>query len=354
MRVERAGQPVGYGLVLKGDGRIVTALSAIGHGNDIRARFSDGATLRAAVVATDRKWDLALLSTGGAHWAPGLRPAAGDVAPGGPPLRRFRWRDGRLQESAVVVEGRRPLIGRDGAVLDDMLVLQGRIEDDGLGSPLIDEAGEVMAIAVQACSAQPAASCQMGAAGASVAVLKSFLKRAPAREPLPAAELGFRGAAAHDGPVAGVRVITVETGSPAAAAGLRAASGGAADGADLIVAVDDVPVTTPDEVSEAINRAALSPRPAPAAAPSNAQAPERQARLLVYGAGKFREVVLPLRPPPRVEMAVPPLPPQKPTAAPKPTPAPTPPQPAPPSAPAAPKAPSTPPANPAPSAPAAP
>src|SRR5688572_13999595 len=37
VRLERAGQPLGLGLVLSGDGRIVTALSAVGHGNDVTA-----------------------------------------------------------------------------------------------------------------------------------------------------------------------------------------------------------------------------------------------------------------------------------------------------------------------------
>jgi serine protease Do len=343
--------------VLSGDGRIVTALSAVGHGNDVTARFSDGATLPVSVVATDRKWDLALLGTVGAHWAPGLRPSASEAAPGGAPLRRFRWRGGRPDESPIAVASRRSLLGRDGAVLDDMLVFRGGLGDAELGGPLLDEDGEVLAIAVQACSPDSVASCRMTTVGASVAVLKSFLKRAPAREPLPAAQLGFRTAAAHDGPVAGVRVISMDAGSPAAAAGLRAgssrdASNDDGSGADLIVAVDDLPVATPDEMTDAINRAALA-SPRTAATPAGA-APERNVRLLVYGSGKFREVTLPLRPLPRVQKpAAAPAAPPKPSPAPKaapappaapapsgapnaPRPAPSPPAPAPPSPPPAP------------------
>ncbi len=355
MRIERAGQPLGLGLVLSGDGRIVTALSAVGHGNDVTARFSDGATLPVSVLATDRKWDLALLGTAGAHWAPGLRPSAGEAAPGGAPLRRFRWRGGRPEESPIVVAGRRSLLGRDGALLDDMLVFRGGLADAELGGPLLDAEGEVLAVAVQACSPDSATSCRMTTVGASVAVLKSFLKRAPAREPLPAAQLGFRTAAAHDGPVAGVRVISVEAGSPAAAAGLRAGSSRDAtddvgSSADLIVAVDDLPVATPDEMTDAINRAALASPRAAATAPA-AAAPERSVRLLVYGSGKFREVSLPLRPLPRVQK-----PASAAAAAPKPSPAPKA-APAPPAAPApsaAPSAPNAPRPAPSPTAPAAP
>jgi hypothetical protein len=134
--------------------------------------------------------------------------------------------------------------------------------------------------------------------------LKQFLKKAPPREPLPAAWLGFRGVPAHDGSVAGVRVISVDANGPAARAGLRGegaarSSGSGESGADLIVAVEDAPVTTPEEMRDAINRFALT-RPLPSTSPK-ADAPreseERRVRLLVFGSGKFREVALPLRPP---------------------------------------------------------
>jgi serine protease Do len=229
-------------------------------------------------------------------------------APAGSALHRFRARGGRLEEGALTVSAVRALLGRDGATLPDMLIPSSRIGDDELGAPLFDERGDVAAIVVQACAPTGAADCQLGAYGAPVSALKQFLRRAPAREPLPAASLGFRGVAAHDGTVAGVRVVSVDPNGPAAQAGLRgerasqAASG--AD-ADLIIAVQDAPVTTPEEMREAINRFALAPESASSAASKPAEskpeaageAGERRVRLLVFGSGKFREVSLPVRAP---------------------------------------------------------
>src|SRR5579871_1894117 len=40
--ITRAGVPVGLGGVLMGDGRISSALSPLGSGNDLEARFADG------------------------------------------------------------------------------------------------------------------------------------------------------------------------------------------------------------------------------------------------------------------------------------------------------------------------
>jgi hypothetical protein len=176
------------------------------------------------------------------------------------------------------------------------LILASRFNDDELGSPLFDERGEVAAIVAQAC-APGAQSCQLAAFGVPVSALKQFLKKAPPREPLPAAWLGFRGVAAHDGSVAGVRVVAVEANGPAAQAGLRGEGNARPSGesaADLIVAVEDAPVTTPEEMRDAINRFALSPAHK---ADGSGEASERRVRLLVFGSGKFRELGLPVRAP---------------------------------------------------------
>jgi S1-C subfamily serine protease len=271
----------------------LTALSALGHGNDVVARFADDSTLAVRVVQTDRARDLALLTPEGGHWTSGLRPSP--IVPDAGTLHRFRARGGRLEPAQATISGHQPLLGHDGATLDDMLIFSARFSDDELGGPLLDDRGEVAALVVQAC-APTAQTCQLSTFGAPVSALKQFLRKSPPREPLPAAHLGFRGVAAHDGSVAGVRVLTVEANGPAAQAGLRGEgrareSRANESGADLIIAVEDAPVTTPEEMRDAINRVALAPTK------KGDVAEERRVRLLVLGSGKFREVVLPLRAP---------------------------------------------------------
>jgi S1-C subfamily serine protease len=295
VRLERAGRRLGFGVVLRSDGRILTALSALGHGNFVRARFFDDHVLAVRVVASDRAWDLALLAPEGGYWAEGLRASSVDPTAEGVRLRRFGGRSREIAEAAVSIKARQVLLGRDGALLEDALVLGGAFAEDELGSPLCDETGEVLALVGQACDPAQRQDCRLASFGVPVSAIKRFLRDAPARDPLPAAWLGFRGVSEHSGSVAGVRVIAVDPGSPAEQAGLRVdGARGKAPGeaaGDLVVAVADAPVTTPEELRDAINRVAAS---GTVRAPSGG---EPVVRLLVYGAGRFREVSLPLRAP---------------------------------------------------------
>lgn len=311
VRLERDGQRIGFGAVLRGDGRIITALSALGHGNHVKARFADGSVLAVHVVRTDRPADLALLESAGGHWTRGLKPSVIEPNADGTALLRFRGRGSRLEEAPFALASRRALLGRDGVVLENMLIPSASLPGDELGSPVFDEGGDVVAVVVQACSPNVTRTCQLEPYGAPISALRAFLRTAPPRAPLPSSLVGLKGVAGHQGSVAGVRLVAVEPGTPASAAGLRAddarsAAGGESGeaGGDLVVAIDDVPVTTPEALSEAINRVALAPPAAPpttaAPAPPPAASPSpagRHVRLLVYGSGKFREVVLELKPP---------------------------------------------------------
>ncbi|HWO11809.1 MAG TPA: S1C family serine protease [Polyangiaceae bacterium] len=304
VRLERAGRLLGLGVVLRSDGRILGALSPLGHGNFLQARFADGSVLVARVVASDRAWDLALLATEGGYWTEGLRASTLAPPEAGARLHGFRVRGGRLEEAAVGVAARQAALGRDGVLLDDALALAPRLADDELGSPLIDDRGDVAAIATQACATGEAQNCQLVSFGAPVSALKQFLRKAPRREPQPAAYIGLRGVAAREGSVAGVRVVSVDAGSPAERAGLRGAS--EAPHADLIVSVGEGPVATPEELHDAVNRAALSSSAASSGGASGGGAPTAATlRLVVFGSGKFRDVKLPVEAPRQLPAAPP-------------------------------------------------
>jgi len=289
VRLERAGSRLGFGMVLRSDGRILTALSALGHGNYLRARFSDEHVFPVHVVATDRAWDLALLAPDGGHWASGLAASALDAVAEGVRWRRFSGRGKQLSESAVVVRGQQTLLGRDGAILEDVVLLGTRMDPDELGSPILDEHGEVVALVGQACDPGVRQDCRLTPIGVPVAALKEFLRGAPSRTPLPAAWLGLRGAAGHSGAVGGVSVVAIEPGSPAEQAGLVPG--------ELIVAVNDEPVTSPEELSDLINRIALTTPGRASEELRSEPPPEAKVRLLIYGSRKFREASLPLRAP---------------------------------------------------------
>ncbi len=63
--LERNGRSIAIGTLLNGDGRIVTALSPLTHGNQIIARYPEGQRIPVKLTYSDRAWDLALLTPEG-------------------------------------------------------------------------------------------------------------------------------------------------------------------------------------------------------------------------------------------------------------------------------------------------
>ena len=118
--------------------------------------------------------------------------------------------------------------------------------------------------------------------------LKQFLQGVPAE----ATWLGINAAADATQTVQGVRVVSVVPNSPAAVGGVR--PGPSAAEADLIVAVDGAPVTTPAALNEAVRARTVGD----------------SVELLIFGMGRYRHVTVKPRPAPQLT--------QPPYAAPKP------------------------------------
>jgi serine protease Do len=235
--LERAGKVIGVGSVLSGDGRILTALSPLGHGNNIDARFADGSVSQVKLGHSDRVWDMALLIPQNARWKKGLKASRLSATKVGTQLRTFSTVGAKeVAPARTIVKGRTTLVGGDSELLQDALELASRFKPTDVGSPIIDDNGDVAA-----------------------------------------PWLGIQGVADDVGPVRGVRLIGVHPKSPAAAAGLRGGADKAA--ADVVFAVDGSPVTTPEALAEAINQHAVGD----------------SVQLLLFGGGKFRQVSLALR-----------------------------------------------------------
>ena len=284
--IERAGEPISVGTVLADDGRILTALSPLTHGNNLDARFSDGSIMRLRVGHTDRAWDLALLVPQNGRWQHGLKPSKSDPTRAGSALRGFTP-IGEDQKSVaparVIVKGFQTLVGGDSELLRDAVELQGRFRQQDLGTPIIDDAGEVVAVVARACEPQKNEECKSVPYGVPVSAIKAFLRTVPPSALPPAPWLGIQAVADDAGPVKGVRVHGSHPQGPAGAAGLQ--SGSNAERADLIVAVDGSPVTSTRELSEEIDRRAVGDT----------------VNLLVFGNGQYRTVTLTLRPAPGTE-----------------------------------------------------
>lgn len=275
--LERAGKVLGVGTVLAGDGRILTALSPLTHGNNVDARFADGSVARVKVGHVDRAWDLALLVPQNGRWKKGLKASHLSATKAGSDLRTFSVVGAKsLALSRTIVKGRATLLGGDSELLPDALELASHLKPTDLGSPIVDGRGSVVAVIAKACAPVPNAPCVRVPFGVPVSAVKAFLRTVPVNAVPPAPWLGIQGVADDAGPVRGVRVVGVHPQSPAAAAGLK--GGNDKNTSDLVVAVDNTPVTTPEELAFAINKHGVGD----------------SVQLLLFGHGKFRQATLTL------------------------------------------------------------
>ncbi len=255
--VEQRGDPIAIGTVLGHDGRVLTALSALGGAASVDLRYSDGSMVVARVGRSDPASDLALLVPQSPAWTEGLD--ASDIDPDGAELRAMLpSRGGRLDVAPAGVRGDVAAHGQRGQPTVRMLEV--RVKAMAMaGAPLLDAGGRVVAVLVHACTVIPVfppasvtgggeplplppPPCVPETLGAPVSAIRTFLA-GPVSPAAP--RLGIRGEAELRGKVRGVRVVATASSSPAERAGVR-------PGADVIVAVDGHPVDTPERLAELI------------------------------------------------------------------------------------------------------
>lgn len=288
--LERQGKPLALGAVLDGDGRILTALSPLATGNFLSARYHDGSVAPLKLVHSDRGWDLALLAPSAGADKPikktGLRAAK---------LASFVGLQGfaliappnTITAQPAALKLAPGMLGGDSKSLAEAYELGAR--PAYVGGPIVNSAGEVVALVARACVAGAAIGCVPAPYGAPVTALKQFLRSVPAE----ASWLGVEVVGDELKGVRGVRVSAIAQDSPAAAAGLR--PGSSAAQADLIVAVDGAPVASLVELNDAVRSRATGD----------------SIELLLFGMGRYRHVSVKPRPGP--ELIKPPVVAPKPT-----------------------------------------
>jgi serine protease Do len=293
--VERGGQVLSIGTVLSGDGRILTALSAMGTSDVADVRYSDGSVVHARVGHKDKAWDLALLVPLSGHWVDGL--VASETDPANVELKSLiATHPGRPMIVSARYKGAVEVRAHEGSdELANVLDIEVQSSPPSVGAPLLDPDGGVVGLFVHACRPTLPPTPAPGAApvppantpcaplivAAPVSAIRHFLAHTPATAVAPAPWLGIVGSSDASGSAHGVRVMAVAPSSPAEKGGLK--GGEDKTQSDLIVAVDAVPIDTPEKLADVIAKHAIGDK----------------VKLLVLGAdGKFREVVVALRPAP--------------------------------------------------------
>jgi S1-C subfamily serine protease len=240
LRSRRGG---GSGVVITRDGFIVTSAHVVERATRVQASFVDGTELQAEIVGADPLSDLAVLRADSTDLVPAelgdateLRVGQLVVAIGNP--HGFA---GSVTAGVVSALGRSLPTGH-GRVVDNVIQTDAALNPGNSGGALADGRANVIGINTAvagiglglAVPINDATRRIIGALMSEGRFRRAYLGIAGGMRPLPprlARELSRR---------AGVEVVEVVAGSPAAAAGLRPE--------DLIVSIDDAPVERIDDV----------------------------------------------------------------------------------------------------------
>ncbi len=267
--VEVGGVVRGVGVVLDGDGRIVTNLSAVT--NDLAdVRYSDGHTAHARVGHKDPVLDLALLVPLSGRYLTGLQ--ASDLDPLVVELRTVTLAAGRPTLGPTKIKGRVDAHAKDGTVLSGATEID---HASASGAPLLDPNGRVMGVSAHACRNTDAAACSDVTVIVPILSIKIFLSHTPVNAVPPSPWLGINGTSDTVNGIRGVRVQAVAPHSPAERAGLKTTT-------DLIVVADSQPLDTPERLAEIVSKHAVG----------------ETLKLSVFAAGHYREVNVALQPAP--------------------------------------------------------
>jgi serine protease Do len=271
--VEQAKRPIATGVILGGDGRILTALTPIGMGNSLTVRYANGEVKRLRVAASHRGMNLALLSPEETRSTQGLRASRLSADD---PAAQVRWlRSGNAGPGNLAPVGplrREALTGGDDFALRDVFTVGTVPRPTEIGSALVDTNGDVVGLLSQACQTQPNGDCRTVSYVVPVAMIKEFLRAVPAGALSPAPWIGMRVTEAESCAVKALRIVSVDSRGPLATLGLR--PGKDIGSADVLLAIDGIALGSSRAFDEILHRHKIGDR----------------VRLLVLSDGRYREV----------------------------------------------------------------
>ncbi|MFO1415330.1 MAG: trypsin-like peptidase domain-containing protein [Burkholderiales bacterium] len=256
VRRGRRGDGAGSGFLITPDGYLVTNSHVAGGASALEVTLADGRTADATMVGDDPDSDLAVLKVQAAELAWIRFAASADVRVGQVAIAIGSPFGFQHSVTAGIVSALgRSMRAQTGRLLDNVLQTDTSLNPGNSGGPLVDARGDVIGVNTAVIR---------GAQGLSFAIAASTAERVASaliREGrVRRARLGVGGQTLslprrivrHFGLPrdSGVRVETVETGSPAAAAGLARG--------DVIVELDGVPVPDIDTLQRLLAADAIS------------------------------------------------------------------------------------------------
>ncbi|HWB55700.1 MAG TPA: trypsin-like peptidase domain-containing protein [Gaiellaceae bacterium] len=258
---------LGSGFLYDDQGHIVTNAHVVDGAQSVSVRFSDGSSHDATVVGVDASTDLAVIKVD----APSslLAPVAlgdSDAVTVGEPVVAIGSPFG-LEEtvtSGIVSALHRQMSSPNGFTIDDAIQTDAAINHGNSGGPLLDSQGRVIGVNSQI-ESESGGSDGVGFAIPSSTV-ESIVSQLLATGSVEHAFLGVGvatipdSAASQLGLPQGVEITDVKSGTPAAEAGLRAATGSETvegqefpTGGDVITEVDGEAVTSGTDLQSAVD-----------------------------------------------------------------------------------------------------